>query len=71
MQKHDAIYVAGYNSWSKNFGRHVKKGEKGIKIIAPSPIKKKVETNIVDKDDNEGLTVTGTSGASIIGDLNA
>ena len=54
----------------KNFGRYVKKGEKGIKIIAPSTIKKKIETNIVDKNGNDGVAVTGTSEASIIGDLN-
>lgn len=70
MQKPDAAYVAGYNSWSKYFGRHVKKGEKGIKIIAPSPIKKKVERDIVDENVNDGVAVTGTSESSIIGDLN-
>lgn len=52
MQRPDATYVAGYNSWMKNFGRYVKKGEKGIKIIAPSPIKKKVERDIVDSSEN-------------------
>lgn len=29
-----ATFVAGYATW-KSFGRHVKKGEKGIKILAP------------------------------------
>ena len=38
-----ATYVAGYNSWKKDFGRYVKKGEKGIKIIAPYISKEKVQ----------------------------
>lgn len=37
MQKPDASRVAGYTAWEKNFQRHVKRGEKGIKIIAPAP----------------------------------
>lgn len=32
-----ATYVAGFNAWNKKFGRHVKKGEKGIPIIGYSP----------------------------------
>lgn len=45
MQKPDATYIAGYNAWKSNFGRNVMKGEKGIRILAPSPynIKQKVE----------------------------
>ena len=43
-----ASAVAGYRSWQKNFGRQVKKGEKGIKILAPC--KYKVETE--EKDEN-------------------
>ena len=35
--------MAGYNKWKDNFGRYVKKGERGITIIAPTPFKKKVE----------------------------
>ncbi|MCD8212002.1 MAG: DUF4314 domain-containing protein, partial [Oscillospiraceae bacterium] len=42
-QKPEATLVAGYRSWEKNFNRHVKKGEKGIRIIAPVPVKKKVQ----------------------------
>lgn len=48
MQKPDATLVAGYTSWQKNFQRHVKKGEKGISILAPTPYKKKVEVEKVD-----------------------
>ena len=45
MQKPDASLVAGFSSWKNNFGRSVMKGEKGIKIIAPSPftVKQEVE----------------------------
>lgn len=42
MQKPDATFVAGYNKW-KSMGRQVTKDQKGIKIIAPAPIKKKVK----------------------------
>lgn len=43
MQRPDATLVAGYSSWQKNFNRYVKRGEKGIKILAPTPYKYKVE----------------------------
>ena len=48
MQMPDASYVAGFNSWKNNFGRTVKKGEKGIKILAPSPYKIKTETTVLE-----------------------
>ena len=48
MQKPDASLVAGFNSWKNQFQRNVKKGEKGIKIIAPSPFKIKQETEKID-----------------------
>lgn len=34
-QRPDATWVAGYKAWQKNFGRQVRKGEKGIRIFAP------------------------------------
>ena len=43
MQKPDATLVAGFNKWRDQFERNVTKGEKGIKIIAPTPFKKKIE----------------------------
>ncbi len=49
MQKPQATYVAGFNSWKNNFNRIVKKGEKGIRILAPAPIKKTVETRKTDQ----------------------
>ena len=50
MQKPDATLVAGFNRWRDQFGRNVMKGEKGIKIIAPTPFKKKVEKERLDPD---------------------
>ena len=43
MQKPDASLVAGFSAWKNHFGRHVKKGEKGIKIMAPISLKVKIE----------------------------
>ena len=48
MQKPDATLVAGFNKWRDQFSRHVKKGERGIKIIAPTPYKMKKEQEKVD-----------------------
>lgn len=48
MQKPDASHIAGFNSWKNEFGRNVRKGEKGIKIIAPSPFKVKKEMDKID-----------------------
>lgn len=50
MQKPTATHVAGFNKWRDQFGRNVKKGEKGIKIIAPTPFKKKIEETKLDPD---------------------
>ncbi len=48
MQKPDATLVAGFKAWQKNFDRHVKKGEKGIRILAPAPYKIKEEQEKLD-----------------------
>lgn len=48
MQKPDASLVAGFSSWKNQFERNVKKGEKGIRIIAPSPFKVKKEMEKID-----------------------
>ena len=64
MQKPDATLVAGYNKWRDQFERHVKKGEHGITIIAPTPYKKKIEEQKLDPDtkapilDKDGKIVT-------------
>ena len=48
MQKPDATLIAGYQAWQKNFDRHVKRGEKGIRILAPAPYKIKEEREKTD-----------------------
>ena len=64
MQKPDATLVAGFNKWKNQFGRNVVKGEHGIKIIAPTPFKKKIEQEKLDPDtklpvlDADGKVVT-------------
>ena len=50
MQRPDATLVAGYNKWRDQFERHVKRGEHGITIIAPTPYRKKVEEQKLDPD---------------------
>lgn len=50
MQNPNATLVAGFNKWKDQFGRNVKKGEHGIKIIAPTPYKKKIEQEKLDPD---------------------
>ena len=64
MQKPDATLVAGFNKWRDQFERHVKKGEHGITIIAPTPFKKKIEEQKLDPDtkapmlDADGKVIT-------------
>lgn len=60
MQKPEATLVAGYQAWQKKFNRQVKRGEKGIQIIAPAPFKEKQE---IEKTDPEtGEIVIGKDG---------
>ena len=64
MQKPDATLVAGFKAWQKDFDRHVKKGEKGIRILAPAPYKIKEEQEKLDPVtgeimlDKNGMPVT-------------
>ena len=60
MQKPDASLIAGFNSWKNQFERTVKKGEKGIEIIAPSPFKVKKEMEKIDP--NTQRPVIGANG---------
>ena len=48
FQKPDATLVAGYTAWQKQFGRQVQRGEKAIRILAPTPYKQKVEMEKID-----------------------
>lgn len=61
MQKPDATIVASYGTW-KHFNRQVTKGSKAIKIIAPCPYKKKVETEVTDAN---GKSILGKDGKPI------
>ncbi|MDL2215934.1 DUF4316 domain-containing protein [Ruminococcaceae bacterium OttesenSCG-928-N02] len=63
MQKPDASLVAGFSSWKKQFERNVRKGEKGIKIIAPSPYKVKVQQEKTDPA--TGKPVIGADGKPV------
>lgn len=55
LQKPDATLVAGYQAWQKKFNRHVLRGEKGIQIISPAPIKEKEEVEKIDPETNEPI----------------
>jgi len=48
MQRPDATLVAGFKKWRDQFGRNVMRGEKAIRILAPTPFKKKIEKERVD-----------------------
>ena len=48
LQNPEATLVAGYDAWKRKFHRHVKKGEKAIKIIAPMTFKGTQEVEKVD-----------------------
>lgn len=55
MQRPDATLVAGYQAWKKKFNRQVKRGEKGIQIISPAPIREKEEVEKFDPETNEPI----------------
>lgn len=63
MQMPEATYVAGFQSWKKNFERYVKKGETGIKILAPTPYKRKV---LIEKLDDHGKAVLDKNGKPVM-----
>ena len=63
LQKPDASLIAGFNAWKNTHGRTVKKGEKGIRIIAPAPFKVKQETEKLDPKTN--MPLVGADGNAI------
>ena len=63
MQKPDATLVAGYQAWEKKFNRHVMKGEKGIQIIAPAPVRETQEKEKIDP--KTGEVVLGEDGQPV------
>jgi len=64
MQKPDATLVAGYQAWQSKFGRYVKKGETGIKILAPTPFTIKKEQQKLDPGTRR--PILGTDGLPVI-----
>ena len=64
MQKPDASLIAGFNAWKNNFGRNVMRGEKGIRILAPSPYK--IRQEVEKKDPQTGKTVTDGDGKPVM-----
>ena len=64
MQKPDASLIAGFNAWKNNFGRNVMRGEKGIRILAPSPYK--IRQEVEKKDPQTGKTVTDSNGKPVM-----
>lgn len=62
MQYPQATNIAGYESWKRSFNRHVKKGEKAIKIIAPEFVKREVE---VTKKDSQGNVIYDDNGEPV------
>lgn len=64
MQKPDATMVAGFTKWRDTYKRHVKRGEKGIRILAPAPHKKKKLVQKVNPETK--LPVLGADGDPII-----
>ena len=63
-QKPNATRVAGFNKWKDKFSRYVKKGEKGIQIIAPVVYKRKVEE--IKTDPDTGAPILDRDGNAII-----
>lgn len=59
MQNPAATHVAGFQAWKKNFGRTVKAGARGIRILAPSPYRRFIEQDKLGKDGNPVLDANG------------
>lgn len=60
-ERPDATYVAGYQAWKKEFGRHVKKGEKGIPIIAWAPTSRYTEETVKNENGKEETKLVKTT----------
>ena len=63
LQKPDASLIAGFSAWKNSHGRTVKKGEKGIRIIAPAPFKVKQEMEKLDPKTN--MSLVGADGKAV------
>ncbi len=65
LQSPDASHVAGFHTWL-SLGRHVRKGEKGIRIFAPMPYRKTIATvdegtGIAEEEEISGLRFRAVS----------
>ena len=63
LQKPDASLIAGFSAWKNSHGRTVKKGEKGIRIIAPAPFKVRQEMEKLDPKTN--MPLVGADGKAV------
>ena len=61
MQRPDATHIASYTDWQRSFHRQVNKGEKGIRIIAPSPYKRKIVEDVKDEQGQPVLEADGSA----------
>lgn len=57
LQCPGASQVAGYGDWKKNFGRQVKRGERGITILAPCPYRRREEVEETAPDGSTATTI--------------
>ena len=57
MQCPNATHVAGYHDWRRNFGRQVKRGERGITILAPCPYRRREEVEETAPDGSTATTI--------------
>ena len=60
MQMPEATRVASYTTWKTKFNRQVKRGQKGLSIIAPAPVKQRREREILDS--RTGAPILGADG---------
>lgn len=65
LQRPDSTFVAGFNAWKNDFNRYVKKGETGIRILAPAFIKKDIISDQRDSNGNLVLDNNGTPAKQI------
>ena len=60
MQMPEATRVASYTTWKTKFNRQVMRGQKGLSIIAPAPVKERREREVIDS--RTGSPVLGADG---------
>lgn len=65
LQNPSATHVAGYGSWKKEFNRQVKKGEKGLQILAPCTYNKQIEREKIDPITQKACIDTKTGKAEV------